>query len=93
MKKQLSKLQSMGEPPSKPISTSLGSNSGDSMEEEGVRDKEVDAANKELKDKEDQKWENRRWKEPWADGLQHTQDGKLIFKPDNQVVGGVNTYS
>ena len=53
----------------------------------------MDAKQKELADIEAKKWENRKWVDAWSDGNHHQKDGTIIYKPDNQIVKGVNLYA
>lgn len=68
------------------------------MDEDAANDAEVSAAKQASEDAARKKAEDEARKKEeeenrlWPDGLVH-KEGVKIYKPDNQVVGGVNLYS
>lgn len=88
------------EKPDKPITTNT--DKGTTMDEDAANESEVSAAKQATEDAarkkaEDEAREAARKKEEeenrlWPDGLVH-KEGVKIYKPDNQIVGGVNLYS
>ena len=83
--------------PAKKVETAT--EKGTSMDEDEVNDKEVSAAKKATTDAEKQRLSDAAIQKEaaenvlWPDGLIHKGDGTKIYKPDGQVVSGVNSYS
>lgn len=65
----------------------------ESIEEEEKRAKEVEKAEREIKIREEAKWENKRWNTTWSDGLRHDKDGTRWNEDHDTEVNGANNYA
>lgn len=78
------------DPPSEPVNKTV---EAESIEEVDRKAKEVEKAEREIKIREEAKWENKRWNETWSDGLRHGKDGRRWNEATNGTVEGVNNYA